>query len=117
MHKVDKPWGHEVIWSVTDRYAGKLLCITKGHRLSLQAHEVKDESIYVLSGICGLETVVDGRTRIQHLREGECAHIPTGTIHRFFGVEDCVLVEVSTPELDDVVRFEDDYGRTGREAA
>ena len=92
MHKVDKPWGHEVIWSVTDRYAGKLLCITKGHRLSLQAHEVKDESIYVLSGICGLETVVDGRTRIQHLAPGECAHIPTGTIHRFFGVEEFCTV-------------------------
>lgn len=118
MSRVDKPWGHEVIWSVTDRYAGKLLHIRKGHRLSLQAHRQKEESIYVLEGVLGLETVTDdGARRIQTLLPGQSAHIAPGTIHRFFGAEDCVLIEVSTPELDDVERFEDDYGRVGQEAA
>lgn len=117
MSKVHKPWGHEIIWSVTDRYAGKLLCIRKGHRLSLQAHLVKEESIHVLEGVLGLETVRAGVRQVETLRPGQSAHIPPGTVHRFFGVEDCVLVEVSTPELDDVERFEDDYGRIVQDAA
>lgn len=109
--RIEKPWGHEVIWSVTDRYAGKLLAITAGHRLSLQAHERKEESIMVLSGVLHLELHVDGVDRSVRMVAGDAAHIPTGAVHRFEAIEDCLLVEVSTPELDDVIRFEDDYGR------
>ncbi len=108
--KVEKPWGYEIRWAVNDKYLGKILHINAGQRLSLQYHEVKDESIYVLKGTL----IVRNKEKIvKVLEEGESMRIQPKTIHRFcapteFDVE---IVEVSTPEIDDVVRIEDDYGR------
>jgi mannose-6-phosphate isomerase len=112
--RVDKPWGHEEIWAETDRYVGKILSIRRGHRLSLQLHRRKDESIYVLRGSLRLTLENDGGELEQiELGPGEHRRIPTGRRHRFEAIDDCDLLEVSTPELDDVVRLDDDYGRSG----
>jgi mannose-6-phosphate isomerase-like protein (cupin superfamily) len=112
--RVDKPWGWEEIWAENDRYAGKILMIRAGRRLSLQYHEKKDESIYVLAGQLRL-TLENGAGELEQadLGPGESRRIPTGRRHRFEAIEDAQLVEVSSPELDDVVRLEDDYGRRG----
>jgi mannose-6-phosphate isomerase-like protein (cupin superfamily) len=110
--RVEKPWGHEEIWAETDRYVGKILVIHQGKRLSLQYHERKDESIRVLSGRLELELENDaGELETLELGPGEARHVKPGHKHRFGALEDCELLEVSTPELDDVVRVEDDYGR------
>ena len=115
--RIDKPWGHELIWAHTDRYVGKVLVIEAGQRLSLQRHEVKDESILVRSGRLRLHLEdEDGVVRHHDLGAGEHRHIPTGRIHRFEALVRCELIEVSTPELDDVVRLEDDFGREGTNA-
>jgi mannose-6-phosphate isomerase len=111
--RVDKPWGHELIFAHTERYAGKLLHIDKGRRLSRQYHRLKDESLTVLQGILGLELGAPPDVERRLLRPGDVIRVPPGTIHRFIAVESCELVEVSTPELDDVVRLEDEYGRAG----
>ena len=114
---VPKPWGHELIWALTDRYVGKVLVIEAGKKLSLQRHVVKDESIYVLSGRLRLHLEDDGGTvRQVELAAGEYRHVPTGRIHRFEAIDRCELIEVSTPELDDVIRIEDDFGREGTSA-
>ncbi len=116
--RVDKPWGHELIWTETDRYVGKLIAITAGRRLSLQYHRAKDESIYVVSGRMILHLESDsGDLEPIPLEPGGHHRIPTGRMHRFEAVEDTELIEVSTPELDDVVRIEDDYGREGTSEA
>lgn len=108
---VAKPWGHEVIWAHTEAYAGKVLHIEAGHELSLQHHERKVESILVIEGVLAL-SVKEGDVLARHfLGPGESFHIPAGTIHRMASPGGCKLVEVSTPELDDVVRHEDAYGR------
>lgn len=105
---VDKAWGFEEIWAKTDRYVGKMLHIKAGHRLSLQYHEVKDETILVLRG----RIILHHNGTEQILEEGETAHIKAGNQHRFCAIdENVVLLEVSTPELDDVIRIEDDYNR------
>lgn len=112
---VPKPWGWERIFAHTDRYVGKLLHIERGHRLSRQHHEVKDETIYVLKGTLILEVgPKDACERIE-VQAGLSVRIPPGTVHRFIAPEDedCDLIETSTPDLDDVVRHEDDYGREG----
>jgi mannose-6-phosphate isomerase-like protein (cupin superfamily) len=115
--RVDKPWGHELIWAHTDRYVGKLLVIEAGKRLSLQRHEVKDESILVHSGRLRLFLEDDDGTLQAHdLEAGESRRIATGRVHRFEALERCELIEVSTPELDDVIRLEDDFGREGTNA-
>jgi mannose-6-phosphate isomerase len=111
--RVDKPWGHEVRFICTDRYAGKLLFIKAGAQLSLQYHEKKDEAFYVQSGTLDLVLGSGDEQRTERLERGETRHITPGTVHRFRGVTDCELFEVSTPELDDVVRIEDDFGREG----
>jgi mannose-6-phosphate isomerase len=112
--RVDKPWGNELIWAHTDRYVGKILEIKTGKRLSLQHHEVKDEWIYVLSGRLLLTLENDGGVvEDRELGAGESAHVPTGRRHRYTAIETCRIVEVSTPELLDVVRLEDDFGREG----
>jgi mannose-6-phosphate isomerase-like protein (cupin superfamily) len=112
---VEKPWGHELIWAHTDRYVGKTLVIRTGQRLSLQYHRRKDESILVVRGRLRLVLEDDaGELRARELGPGEAARIPVGRRHRFEAVDDVELVEVSTPELDDVVRVEDDFGRAGR---
>ncbi|MEA2609610.1 MAG: mannose-6-phosphate isomerase [Chloroflexota bacterium] len=115
--RVDKPWGHELIWAHTDRYVGKLLVIEAGRRLSLQRHLVKDESIYVASGRLRLTLEDDlGRILVEEIGPGEYRRVATGRIHRYEAIERCELIEVSTPELDDVVRLEDDFGRQGTSA-
>jgi mannose-6-phosphate isomerase len=115
--RVDKPWGHEIIWAHTDRYVGKLLVINSGRRLSFQYHEIKDESIHVLSGRLKLTLENDaGVIEDRELGPGEGAHVATGRRHRYEAIETCTLIEVSTPELDDVIRIEDDFGREGTSA-
>jgi mannose-6-phosphate isomerase-like protein (cupin superfamily) len=114
--RVEKPWGYELIWAHTERYVGKLLHITQGHKLSLQYHRQKDETIHVQSG--RLLLVVDegaGLTEIE-LKPGQSYHIRPLTKHRMAALTDCDVLEVSTPELDDVVRLEDAYGRAGTSA-
>ncbi len=111
--RVEKPWGYEHIWAETERYAGKILAIEKGKRLSLQYHREKDESMLVIRGRLRLELENEtGVLETFELDVGEGRRILPGRRHRFEALEDCELVEVSTPELDDVVRLEDDFGRT-----
>jgi len=114
MQRVDKPWGYELIWAKTDRYVGKVLHINAGHRLSLQYHNKKDETIHLWSG--RLTLVVDeGKGLIEReMKPGESYHIRPGTKHRMIAINDCDILEASTPELDDVVRLEDSYGRAGK---
>jgi mannose-6-phosphate isomerase-like protein (cupin superfamily) len=112
--RVEKPWGHELIWAHTDRYVGKVLVIEAGRRLSLQRHLVKDESIFVAAGRLRLSLEDEsGEIRVEELVAGDHRHVPTGRIHRYEAIERTELMEVSTPELDDVVRLEDDFGREG----
>ena len=112
MRRVEKPWGHEEIWAETDEYLGKILHIRAGHRLSLQHHEVKDETLRVLSGRMILQVDDDsGQLTHRTLGPGDVARIRPGQRHRFAAIEDCDVLEVSTPQVDDVVRHEDDYGR------
>jgi quercetin dioxygenase-like cupin family protein len=113
IRRVEKPWGHEIIYAHTARYAGKILFIRAGERLSLQFHRRKEETIYVLSG--GLEFVVEegGKLVTRSLSPGEGFHIAPGVRHRMIARLDTEVAEVSSPELDDVVRLEDVYGRAG----
>ena len=108
---VEKPWGYEVIWAHTDRYVGKVLHINKGESLSYQYHVVKDETIRLLSGALAMDVEINGERRRLELAPGDGLHIVPGMKHRMTAVEDCDVMEVSTPELDDVVRLEDRYGR------
>jgi mannose-6-phosphate isomerase len=117
VRRVDKPWGAELIWAHTERYVGKILTIEAGRRLSLQRHEIKDETIYVLAGRLRLTLEDDaGAIRIEELGPGDVRRVATGRIHRYEAIERCEIIEVSTPELDDVVRLEDDFGREGTSA-
>ena len=110
--RVDKPWGYEIRWAVTDRYLGKLLHVNKGEALSLQYHERKDESQYVVSGCVDIEIGgPDGVLTTHRMRVGDTLHITPGTRHRITAVEDTDIFEVSTPEAEDVVRLADRYGR------
>jgi len=110
---VEKPWGYELIWAHTPRYVGKILHINKGESLSYQYHRVKDETVRVLSGSLELEVELEGERTKLKLKPGDCLHIVPGMKHRMTGLEECDVLEVSTPELDDVVRLEDRYGRAG----
>src|SRR5437016_4332643 len=113
MRRVDKPWGHEVIWAETDRYVGKLLHIKAGQCLSRQYHRVKEETLMVQAGEMTLEIGPIEAVEARRMVAGDSFHVKPGTIHRMLAVSDVDLVEVSTPELDDVVRLEDVYGRAG----
>lgn len=116
--RVDKPWGHELRWAVTDRYLGKLIHVDRGHQLSLQYHEQKDESIFIASGVVDLLLEDEsGEVHVHRLTPGMAARVRPGRRHRFIGVEDSDIVEVSSPEIDDVVRLEDSYGREGTSSA
>lgn len=111
MRIVQKPWGHEEIWAETPRYLGKILFIKGGNRLSRQYHEVKDETIRVLSGIVTIE-IGEGPDSKYKYPEGSTFHVEPKTVHRFCAYDgDVQLIEVSTPEINDVVRLEDDYSR------
>lgn len=109
--RVDKPWGYELHWAITDRYVGKVLHVNAGHALSLQYHNRKEETILLWAGRL-LYEIQEGEKLVKHdLRPGDRMHVPPGTVHRMTAIEDCDIFEVSTPDLDDVVRLEDRYGR------
>jgi mannose-6-phosphate isomerase len=115
--RVTKPWGHETIWARSDRYVGKILHINAGHELSVQYHNRKDETIYLLSGETAYRVQREDEVLDDvHLRIGESFRNTPGTIHQMVAVTDCDVLEVSTPELDDVVRLSDKYGREGTSA-
>jgi mannose-6-phosphate isomerase len=113
--RVDKPWGYELIWARTDTYVGKVLFVRAGHSLSLQFHREKDEAWYVQSGRAKLELgdVGDPLLKDEVVAAGAAFHYAPGTVHRVTALEDTTILEVSTPQLDDVVRLEDAYGREG----
>ena len=110
-YRVDKPWGHELIWARTDRYVGKVLHVKAGHVLSLQYHNKKDETMHVLSGELILRTRPGTELVARAFCAGESVHIPAGLVHQIEAVVDSDVLEASTPELDDLVRLSDRYGR------
>lgn len=109
--RVEKPWGHELWWAHTDRYVGKVLHVKAGHKLSLQYHQAKDETIHLWKG--ELELVLDegAGLKTHRMRPGESYRVRPLTRHRMVALTDCDILEASTPEVDDVVRLEDSYGR------
>ena len=109
--RVEKPWGYELHWAKTTRYVGKILHVIAGHALSLQYHTIKDETIYLHSGRMLFEIERDGVLTAREMRPGDSVHVVPKTVHRMTAIEDCDILEVSTPELDDVVRLDDRYGR------
>ena len=112
--RVAKPWGYEIRWAVTSRYLGKILHVNKGEALSLQYHEVKDEWLLVTEGAVDIEIGgLEGELSKLRMSKGDSVHLPSRTRHRITAVEDADIFEVSTPEVDDVVRLEDRYGRAG----
>ena len=112
VRRVEKPWGHELVVAHTPSYVGKLLHIEPGQALSLQYHERKDETFFVARGSIELQVEEDGKLVSRELREGDSYHVAPPTRHRMIaGAAGCDLFEVSTPELEDVVRLEDRYGR------
>ncbi|MEN9818606.1 MAG: hypothetical protein RLZ32_2486 [Gemmatimonadota bacterium] len=115
---VPKPWGHETIWAHTDRYVGKILHVKAGHALSVQYHERKDETVHLLTGELRYWVQLPGEAELrdQRLVAGESFRITPGTVHYMEAVSDCDILEASTPELDDVVRLQDRYGRQGTSA-
>jgi mannose-6-phosphate isomerase len=116
--KVEKPWGHELIWAETEQYVGKVLFVKAGESLSLQFHRVKDESWLVQGGRVKLElgSAGDAVLREEVIGAGATFRFRAGTVHRVTALEDTTILEVSTPELGDVVRLEDRYGREGTSA-
>ena len=110
--RVEKPWGHELIWAETDQYVGKILHIKAGEALSLQYHEVKDETLYLLEGTLQFFAgPVEGEVKELVLETGDNFRVVPYTVHRMVAITDCTMLEASTPHLDDVVRLEDRYGR------
>ena len=113
--RIDKPWGYELLYALTDRYAGKILFIKKGNRFSLQYHKEKDESMHLFNGRAIMEIESEtGQMENRELNPGDSIRVPPKTKHRIEALEDTTILEVSTPELTDVVRIDDDYGRKGR---
>jgi mannose-6-phosphate isomerase-like protein (cupin superfamily) len=113
MRRVTKPWGYEIVWAETDRYVGKILHITAGQKLSRQYHVKKDETFLVESGEMDLEIGEGDAREVRRMKARDAFHCPPRTVHRMVAVTDVDVIEVSTPELDDVVRLEDAYGREG----
>ena len=108
---VEKPWGREVIYASNELYIGKIIEINEGARLSLQLHEQKDETILLWSGKIALDVEEAGRLVRREMVPGDRFHITPGTVHRMTAIDDSEIIEVSTPELDDVIRLKDNYGR------
>jgi mannose-6-phosphate isomerase len=111
--RINKPWGYELIWAHTDRYVAKVLHINAGHALSVQYHNRKDETIYLLSGEMKYWVKLGDELEDVRLKQGDAFRITPGTVHYMEAITDCDIIEASTPELDDVVRLEDRYGREG----
>ncbi len=111
VHRVDKPWGYELHWAKTDRYVGKVIHVNAGHALSLQYHNLKDETILLWKGRLQFEIRRGDNVDTWEMAAGDRVHVAPKTVHRMTAIEDCDIIEVSTPELDDVVRLEDRYGR------
>jgi mannose-6-phosphate isomerase len=113
--RVDKPWGHELIWALSEAYCGKVLFVKAGEALSLQFHREKDESWYVQSGRAELQVGAVGEAVLttEVVAAGAALRLRPGTVHRVTALEDTTILEVSTPQIDDVVRLEDAYGRKG----
>ncbi|MGE5690799.1 MAG: cupin domain-containing protein [Pseudomonadota bacterium] len=113
--RIDKPWGHELIWAEGEQYVGKVIFVEAGHALSLQFHREKDESWYVHSGRAKVELGDAGEAVLveEIVTTGAAFRFRPGTVHRVTAIEDTTILEVSTPHLDDVVRLEDAYGRAG----
>lgn len=111
-YRVEKPWGYELVWARTSRYVGKILHVKAGHALSLQYHRVKDETLHVLTGELILRTRPGEAIEARAFRAGETVHIPATLVHQIEAVVDTDVLEASTPELDDLVRLEDRYGRS-----
>jgi mannose-6-phosphate isomerase-like protein (cupin superfamily) len=116
MRRVDKPWGYEIVWAETPKYVGKILHIAAGQRLSRQYHVKKDETFLVESGEMDLEVGQGEGLKVLRMKARDAFHCPPNTVHRMVAVTDVEVIEVSTPELDDVVRLEDAYGRKGTSA-
>ncbi len=110
-YRVDKPWGHELVWARTEQYVGKVLHVKAGHVLSLQYHNLKDETMHVLSGELILRTRQGEALVARAFRAGESVHIPPTLVHQIEAVVDSDVLEASTNHLDDLVRLEDRYGR------
>lgn len=113
MRRVNKPWGYGIIWAETDRYVGKVLHITAGQKLSRQYHVKKDETFLIEAGEMDLEIGQGAELRVLRMKARDSYHCSPRTVHRMVAVTDVDVIEVSTPELDDVVRLEDAYGREG----
>jgi mannose-6-phosphate isomerase len=119
VRRVEKPWGHEIIWASNELYVGKILHVRAGQALSVQYHNFKDETVYLLSGQMSYWVQLDGDSapRDQRLTAGQAFRITPGTVHYIEAITDCDILEASTPHLDDVVRLQDRYGREGTSAA
>lgn len=114
VRRVEKPWGHELHYALTDRYCGKVLFVRAGESLSLQYHEVKDETLYLQSGRAEVAVGPSAESlEVVEAVPGSAFHVPPGTVHRVTALDDAIFLEVSTPQLEDVVRLEDRYGRAG----
>ena len=115
--RVEKPWGYELIWAETDQYVGKILHVNAGEALSLQYHETKDETIYILSGTMLFQAGPSADELVDyHMEAGQRFHVTTGTVHRMVAETDVDILEASTPHLEDVIRLEDRYGRVDESA-
>ena len=113
--KTEKPWGYELLFALTPKYAGKVIFVKKGHRLSLQYHEKKDETLYIYNGKASLDIEgSDGHMVSRVVQPGESIPVSPFTRHSLEAIEDTIFLEASTPELDDVIRVEDDYGRASK---
>jgi mannose-6-phosphate isomerase-like protein (cupin superfamily) len=111
--RVEKPWGYELIWAKTTRYVGKVIHVRAGHALSLQYHNRKEETLLLWRGRLQFELRENDQAKCWEMAPGDRVHVTPGAVHRMTAIEDCDVFEVSTPELDDVVRLEDRYGRAG----
>jgi mannose-6-phosphate isomerase len=118
VRRVEKPWGHEIIWACNDLYVGKILHVKAGHKLSVQYHRLKDETIYLLSGTMRYWVKLEGDEEIRPVAvgQGEAFRTRPYTIHYIEAVTDCDVLEASTPQIDDIVRLQDAYGREGTTA-
>lgn len=114
VRRVEKPWGHELHWALTGRYCGKVLAVRAGEELSLQLHERKEETLYLHEGRAEVQ-IGPSPDRLERdvVLPGTALHVTPGTVHRIRALEDCLFLEASTPDLDDVVRLDDRYGRAG----